>query len=272
MRSVVSGRHGSPKKKSGSKRPPEIPSLLAHFDSPVLVEEYMPKRSVAGLGLVLWGAMLFYCIPRDGRHIEHDLAAKSATLLSRHNISPDGLENVLRVDGRDVTLTGYEGTPEVSDGTVKMVEAIWGVRRVHINILHRPGAPKPVVTRRQAREAAASIAGILKLEDVEFYSGSERLTPLGQRTLNQVAGVLAKYPGMPVEIAGHTDSQGDPATNMELSRKRAASVKQYLVEKGIAGENLTDEGFGSTKPIASNATAAGRQENRRVEFHTKETN
>jgi OOP family OmpA-OmpF porin len=221
---------------------------------------------------LLWSAILFYCIPHDGHHIQHDLAAKSAALLAQHDISPGGLSDVLTVDGRDVTLTGYEGTPEVSENTVKMIAAIWGVRSVHTNILRRPEPPMPVVTPQQAREAAASISGILKLQDVEFYSGSERLTPLGQRTLDQVANVLAKYPGMPVEIAGHTDSQGDPAKNMELSRKRAASVKQYLVEKGIAGGNLKYVGFGATKPIASNANAAGRQENRRVEFHTKETN
>jgi OOP family OmpA-OmpF porin len=228
----------------------------------------MAKFSLLGFGLVVWGAALYFCIPHDGHHIQHDLSGKSSALLAAHHISTKGLN----VDGRDVTLTGYEGTPEVSDGTVKMVQAVWGVRTVRTEILRRPEPPKPVVTQQQAHEAAASITGILKLQNVEFYSASERLTPLGQRTLNQVASVLEKYPGMPVEIAGHTDSMGDPTSNLELSRKRAASVKQYLIEKGIAGTNLTDVGFGQTKPIASNGTAAGRQENRRVEFHTKETN
>jgi outer membrane protein OmpA-like peptidoglycan-associated protein len=232
----------------------------------------MSKVSILGWGLVLWVAMLFVCIPHAGRHIEHDLAAKSAALLAEQNISPSGLEDVLKVDGRDVTLSGYEGTPEVSASTVKMLQAVWGVRSVRTNMLRRPEPPKSVVTQQQAHEAAASITSILKLQDVEFYSGSDRLTPLGERTLTQVASVLAKYPGMPVEIAGHTDSHGDSASNMELSRKRAAAVKQYLIEKGIAGGNLTDVGFGSTKPIANNATAAGRQENRRVEFRTRETN
>jgi OOP family OmpA-OmpF porin len=232
----------------------------------------MSKISILGAGLLLWGAMLFYCMPHEGHHIEHDLAGKSAAMLARHDISPGGLEGVLKVDGRDVTLTGYEGTPEVSDGTVKMLQAIWGVRSVHAKILPRPEPPQLVVTQQQAHEAAASITDILKLQNVEFYSASDRLTPLGQRTLDQVAGVLGKYPGMPVEIAGHTDSMGDAASNMELSRSRAAAVKQYLIAKGIAGTNLTDVGFGATKPIASNASAAGRQENRRVEFHTKETN
>jgi len=153
-----------------------------------------------------------------------------------------------------------------------MVAAVWGVRTVHTKILSRPAPPPaPVVTKEQAHAAAASITGILKLRNVEFYSGSDRLTPNGQRTLSQVASVLEKYPGMPVEIAGHTDSHGVPAKNLELSRERAAAVKQYLVAKGIGATNLTDVGFGQTQPIASNKTSAGRQANRRVEFHTKET-
>jgi len=233
----------------------------------------MTKFSILGSGLVLWAAMLAFCIPHDGHHIQHDLGAQAAALLAKQNISPSGsLENTLKIDGRDITLTGNEGSPEVSDQTVNMIAAIWGVRSVHTRILPRPAPPKPVVTREQAHEAAASITGILKLQNVEFVTGSDRLTPRGQQVLNQVAGVLQKYPGMPVDIEGHTDSQGDPNSNMELSRKRAASVKQYLVDKGIPAANLTDAGFGQTKPIASNATAAGRQENRRVEFHPKETN
>jgi outer membrane protein OmpA-like peptidoglycan-associated protein len=228
----------------------------------------MTKFSILGAGLVLWAATLWFCIPHDADHIQHDLTSKTAEVLAARNISPTGLA----VDGRDVTLTGYEGAPEVSDGTVKLLQTVWGVRSVRTNVLHVPAAPPPVVTKQQAHEAAASITGILKLQNVEFYTASDRLTPLGQLTLNRVASVLQKYPGMPVEIAGHTDSEGVPTKNLELSRSRAATVKRYLIEKGIAGRNLTDVGFGQTRPIASNSTAAGRQQNRRVEFHTKETN
>ena len=231
----------------------------------------MAKVSIVGIGLLLWAGMLWMCIPHDGHAMQTDLTQKSAAVLAQQNISASSINAALNVDGRDVTLTGYENTPEVSDGTVQLVEAVWGVRSVRRNILHRPEPPKAVITRQQANEAATSITSILKLRNVEFYTGSDRLTPQGQRTLNQVAGVLGKYPGMPVEIAGHTDSMGDANSNMKLSSERAAAVKQYLVEKGIAAGSLTDIGFGATKPIASNETAAGRQENRRVEFHTKET-
>jgi outer membrane protein OmpA-like peptidoglycan-associated protein len=227
----------------------------------------MGKVWLFGSGLILWAAMLWYCIPHDGHEIEHDLSSRSILLLANKNIPVNGFA----MDGRDATLTGYEGTPQVSDTAVKVVQAVWGVRSVHTDILRRPGPPKPVITKQQATEAAASITNILKLRNVEFYTNSDRLTALGQSTVNEVATVLAKYPGMAVEIAGHTDSVGSPEKNLELSRKRAASVKQYLIDKGIAGSSLTDTGFGAANPIASNETSAGRQENRRVEFHTKET-
>jgi outer membrane protein OmpA-like peptidoglycan-associated protein len=70
-----------------------------------------------------------------------------------------------------------------------------------------------------------------------------------------------------VRIEGHTDSTGDPARNLDLSKRRAEAVKKALVSQfGIAADRLTSEGFGDTKPIAPNDTPKGRAENRRVEF------
>ena len=227
----------------------------------------MGKLLIPCLALALWAATLWYCIPHDARHIQHDLTSKTAAVLAANNLSASSIT----VAGRDIVLSGKEGAPEVSDRTVKLVKAIWGVRSIRTSVFSRTAAPKTVVTKEQAQAAAASIADILKLRNVEFYSGSDRLTPDGQRTLNQVAGVLGRYPGMPVEIDGHTDSHGVPAENLELSRRRAAAVKRYLMDKGIAGGNLAPLGFGQTQPIASNESDAGRQANRRVEFHTKET-
>ncbi|MDP5044241.1 MAG: OmpA family protein [Leeuwenhoekiella sp.] len=85
-------------------------------------------------------------------------------------------------------------------------------------------------------------------------------------TLNTVAGTMMEYPNTRFLIEGHTDSQGSDAYNLKLSDERAASVKNYLIEKGLPASRLSSEGFGETKPVANNATAAGRQQNRRVEI------
>ena len=73
-----------------------------------------------------------------------------------------------------------------------------------------------------------------------------------------------------VEVAGHTDWEGDDVYNMDLSQRRVDSVRQWLIGKGVAPERLTAKGYGESKPIASNATEEGRAENRRVEFNILE--
>ncbi len=75
------------------------------------------------------------------------------------------------------------------------------------------------------------------------------------------------YPEVKVEIRGYTDSVGGWELNQTLSQRRANSVKKYLVNSGIQGERLLAKGYGEADPIASNKSAGGRAENRRIEFH-----
>ncbi|MEO7523871.1 MAG: OmpA family protein [Ferruginibacter sp.] len=84
--------------------------------------------------------------------------------------------------------------------------------------------------------------------------------------LNKVVQVLKANPSMEIELSAHTDKIGGYSKNLELSNDRAKSVKEYMLSKGIAGNRLVAKGYGETKPIASNNTDAGRQENRRAEF------
>ena len=84
--------------------------------------------------------------------------------------------------------------------------------------------------------------------------------------LNKLGTFLKEWPKAKGEISGHTDNVGSDKYNLGLSQRRAASVKQYLVEKfSLAPERLTTEGYGETKPIATNKTKEGRQLNRRIE-------
>ncbi len=84
--------------------------------------------------------------------------------------------------------------------------------------------------------------------------------------IGELASVLKKYPDLKIVIEGHTDNVGKPAYNEKLSQRRAEAVMSYLVkESGIASDRLSARGYGQTRPVASNATKAGRQKNRRVE-------
>jgi outer membrane protein OmpA-like peptidoglycan-associated protein len=110
----------------------------------------------------------------------------------------------------------------------------------------------------------------LILEGVNFESGKATLLPESQGTLDRVAESLVGNPGVNVEIGGYTDSRGTRALNIRLSQARADAVKAYLAGKGVAAARMTTKGYGPDSPVASNATAAGRAQNRRVEL--KRTN
>ena len=112
----------------------------------------------------------------------------------------------------------------------------------------------------------AVIDNALKNRIIEFESGSAVLLPAGTQILDEMVIALNKVQGKNVKIIGHTDSQGNPVKNKELSQKRAEAVKQYLISKSIVATRLTTEGLGADKPVADNATAEGRKKYRRIEF------
>jgi outer membrane protein OmpA-like peptidoglycan-associated protein len=104
-------------------------------------------------------------------------------------------------------------------------------------------------------------------DSVYFETGSDRIQERSFTLLNQVAGVLQSATRIKrLRVEGHTDDRGKDAYNLELSKRRAASVMRYLLEQGVADNRLTSEGYGETRPISDNKTAAGRSQNRRVEF------
>lgn len=110
------------------------------------------------------------------------------------------------------------------------------------------------------------IKDVMNLEGVNFRLNSAELLPTALSILDQAATVLSNYPAMTVEVAGHTDSTGEASYNKDLSQRRAASVRQYLIGRGIDGSRMTPRGYGETQPVASNSTRAGRVQNRRTEF------
>jgi len=116
----------------------------------------------------------------------------------------------------------------------------------------------------ETRDSARGL--IVNMSDVLFDFNKSTLKPGTRETLAKVAGILLAYPGLRLQLEGHTDSIGSDQYNQTLSEKRAFSVRDYLVSSGINGNNLTAVGFGKANPVASNDTDAGRQQNRRVEM------
>jgi outer membrane protein OmpA-like peptidoglycan-associated protein len=116
----------------------------------------------------------------------------------------------------------------------------------------------------QTRDTARGL--IVNMSDVLFDTGKYSLRPLAREKLAKVAGIVSGHPGLELEVEGHTDSVGGHASNQLLSEHRGTAVRDYLIQEGMAAGSVTTKGFGETQPVASNDTAQGRQQNRRVEL------
>jgi outer membrane protein OmpA-like peptidoglycan-associated protein len=116
----------------------------------------------------------------------------------------------------------------------------------------------------QTRDTARGL--IVNMSDVLFDTAKFSLRPEAREKLAKVAGIISGHPGLRLAVEGHTDSVGNDDYNQQLSEQRGGSVRDYLVEQGMAGGSVSSRGFGKTQPVASNETASGRQQNRRVEL------
>ena len=128
-------------------------------------------------------------------------------------------------------------------------------------------AKKSLESEIEALKAKKSERGIvLTLGDILFETGKAELMPGATRTIDQLAEFLKKHSGRNVLIEGHTDSVGGETYNLGLSQRRADAVKTTLITRGILPDRIMTKGYGERYPIAGNSTAAGRQQNRRVEI------
>jgi outer membrane protein OmpA-like peptidoglycan-associated protein len=116
----------------------------------------------------------------------------------------------------------------------------------------------------ETRETARGL--IVNMSDVLFDSGKYTLKPGAREKLAKIGGIILAHQGLKLEVEGHTDSVGSDEYNQKLSEQRANSVRDYLVSQGVTGDSITAMGLGKTGPVTDNTTAAGRQQNRRVEM------
>src|SRR5579863_997266 len=116
----------------------------------------------------------------------------------------------------------------------------------------------------ETRDTARGL--IVNMSDVLFDTAKHSLRPAAREKLAKVAGIVSGHPGLRLAVEGYTDSVGSDDYNQKLSEDRGMAVRDYLTQEGVAGTSVTSQGFGKSQPVASNDTAAGRQQNRRVEL------
>jgi outer membrane protein OmpA-like peptidoglycan-associated protein len=116
----------------------------------------------------------------------------------------------------------------------------------------------------ETRDTARGL--IVNMSDVLFDTGKYSLRPGAREKLAKISGIVLGHPGLRLAVEGHTDNVGGDEYNQRLSENRGTAVRDYLTNAGVPADSVTSKGFGKTEPVVSNDTAAGRQQNRRVEM------
>src|SRR5712672_3002373 len=109
----------------------------------------------------------------------------------------------------------------------------------------------------QTRDTARGL--IVNMSDVLFDTGKFSLRPEAREKLAKVAGIVSGHPGLRLDVEGHTDNVGGDSYNQTLSEQRGSAFRDYLTQQGMSSGSVTTEGFGKTRPVASNDTSTGRQ-------------
>ena len=166
---------------------------------------------------------------------------------------------------RLIQMSGqYETRQQRRDAEADVLALVDATTFAFVNGLSIP--EPPAFTQQEVEELQESIDDLIEGKVVEFELNSDVLTPVGIALLDEILAALEQFPNVPIEIAGHTDSQGDETANLDLSERRAQTALEYLVGKGQDRERFVVVGYGEEFPVASNTTEDGRARNRRIEF------
>jgi len=179
----------------------------------------------------------------------------------------DGVEDALDECPEEAGLAENKGCPKVVDTDEDGVPNVLDRCPEVFGVAENGGCPELKTLVAESEEAKAvekTLESYAKV--INFNSGKSSFTPETYAALESIEAILKEYPKAKFNINGYTDSVGAERSNQLLSEERAIAVKVYFIEKGVTPTRLNAVGYGEANPIASNATAAGRKTNRRVEI------
>lgn len=207
------------------------------------------------LGVLALPFLCLNCLNMHSVPIQESLKAYTATTLSSAGIKGVTVD----ADGRDMVLNGTVETEAIRTqaGTVAM--ALPGVRTVKNQLTVVPPGLSVEGVQSKLNE-------ILLRKKIEFQTGRDVILPTSLPVLEEALQVLNQAPQLSITINGHTDSAGLASANKDLSARRAKAVAAWFAGHGVAASRLSSAGYGSEKPIDTNATEAGKAKNRRVEI------
>lgn len=175
-------------------------------------------------------------------------------------------EGTVRVRHDTITIAGRSGDQDASDIVSRVLSEKLGRGQVFNIDVSYDESLDPVAALPSPESCIADIAMILEDRQITFEPGSAQIDSSTNQTLDAIAAVLRDCGELPIEISGHTDSQGRAEMNLNLSQRRADSVREALLIRRVLTGQFHTQGYGESRPIGDNATAAGREANRRIEF------
>lgn len=186
------------------------------------------------------------------------LAALEALSLLNHG--------TVKVTPDFVDIVGTTGAQEAQAEISRLLSEKLGASATYRLDVDYDQTLDPVLALPGPQECVSRINAVLGDRKIPFASGSPEIDPSARETLDRVAALVAECDGVPMEIGGHTDSQGGEDLNLRLSQSRAEAVLDALLARDVSTGALTARGYGESDPIADNDTEAGREANRRIEF------
>ena len=189
------------------------------------------------------------------RRVMAGLEALAGLHDGRVEVAPDGL-----------SVSGRTGDAEAPDAVARLLADKLGTGEVFDVAIRYDETLDPVAMAPTPERCAARIETVLAERKVTFPPGSARIQGAAAETLDAIAEVLHECGALPLEVAGHTDSQGRAEMNLALSQRRAEAVRDGLAQRRVLVGDITAVGYGHTRPIADNASSAGREANRRIEL------
>ena len=229
--------------------------LSASVETEVLaiVREMTGVKSVLGK---------FQQIETSQADIDAKLYSHAQQLLAEQNIT--GID--VDVENRIANLSGDFPGLETAQQAANTVASLDGISRVTMQFTKADGTTIRDAEIENTALCKTQVFDQLQEEKINFESGSSRLTAESKTLVKRLAESLAQCSTATIALTGHTDSSGSASINKKLSGLRAEAVAKALIDAGIADSRISTAGVGSSRPIASNDTADGRAQNRRIEF------
>ncbi len=205
-------------------------------------------------------AFILLCVSvrSDLKHIPRSISLQAHSLAQSMGASSIDIS----VDGRDINTSGILATGVDRENFVQSLSSIDGARVVVDDMVEFDPREQARLDLLGFKEGLSDI----NFSQVSFERGSASLTNESREPLLQLVQVLQAYPQYRIRIAGHTDNTGRAEVNLRISRQRAGSVADFLIDNNINSNQIISQGYGATRPIADNSTEAGRAANRRIEI------